>query len=123
MYNLLANTVIAVHFLFIVFVVCGGLFVICWPRMAFVHLPAIAWGAAVEIFGWICPLTPLENYLRQLADGGSYSGDFIAQYLLPIIYPENMTATMQQILGGLVITINIIFYALAIRRRSRLHVQ
>ena len=122
MYNILANAVVLAHFLFIAFVVCGGLLVIHWPRIAFVHLPMAAWGAAVEIFGWICPLTPLENHLRQLAGGSSYSGDFIARYLIPVIYPENLTATMQQIFGVLVIAINLFFYALAIQeRQSRKH--
>jgi len=121
-YNILANAVVLAHFLFIAFVVCGGLLVIHWPRIAFVHLPMAAWGAAVEIFGWICPLTPLENHLRQLAGGSSYSGDFIARYLIPVIYPENLTATMQQIFGVLVIAINLFFYALAIKeRQSRKH--
>jgi hypothetical protein len=120
MYNIFANVIVLAHFLFIVFVIFGGLLVIHWPRMAFAHLPAAIWGAAVEFFGWICPLTPLENRLRQLAGGSSYSGDFIARYLLPVIYPENLTATMQQIFGGLVVVINIIFYYIAIRRRNRL---
>ena len=118
MYNVLADAIVVVHFLFIVFVIFGGLLVIHWPRMAFAHLPATLWGAAVEFFGWICPLTPLENNLRQLAGGSFYSGDFIARYLLPVIYPENLTATMQQIFGAFVIIINIIFYAITIRKRQ-----
>lgn len=118
MYNVLADAVVLIHLLFIIFVVCGGLLVVCRPKIAFIHLPAAIWGAAVEIFGWICPLTPLENHLRQLAGASSYSGDFIARYLLPIIYPENLTVTMQQILGGLVITINVIFYTIAVKRHQ-----
>ncbi|MGP8154022.1 MAG: DUF2784 domain-containing protein, partial [Smithella sp.] len=110
MYNVFADAIVAAHFLFIAFVICGGLLVIRWPRMAFVHLPAAIWGAAVEIFAWICPLTPLENHFRNLAGGGSYSGDFITRYLLLIIYPENLTINIQYVLGGLVIFINIIFY-------------
>jgi hypothetical protein len=87
-----------------------------------VHLPAAVWGAVVEIFGWVCPLTPLENHFRLLAGGSSYSGDFIARYLLPVIYPENMTITKQYIFGGIVIVINIIFYSIAIQKlRSRKH--
>jgi hypothetical protein len=120
MYDIFANAIVLTHFLFIAFVVFGGLLVIRWPRLAFVHLPAAIWGAVVEIFSWICPLTPLENHLRQLAGNSSYSGDFIARYLLPVIYPENLTATMQQIFGGFVIAINIIFYTIAvIKYRSR----
>ena len=116
MYNVLANTIVLTHFLFIAFVVCGGLLVIRWPRIAFVHLPAAVWGAVVEIFGWNCPLTPLENQFRLLAGGNSYSGDFIARYLLPLVYPENLTTSIQQLLGGLVIAVNIILYTIAIRK-------
>ena len=116
MYNLLADTIILVHFLFILFVAVGGLLVIRWPNMAFVHLPAATWGAAVELCGWICPLTPLENHFRKLAGTSTYSGDFLARYLIDIIYPENLTIEMQQVLGGLVVIINVIFYYIAIRK-------
>jgi drug/metabolite transporter superfamily protein YnfA len=115
-YNVLANAIVLAHFLFIAFVVGGGLLVIRWPRIAFVHLPAAVWGAVVEIFGWVCPLTPLQNHFRFLAGNSSYGGDFIARYLIPIIYPENLTTTIQQVLGGLVIAVNIIFYTIAIRK-------
>ena len=116
MYNVLANAIVLAHFLFIAFVVGGGLLVIRWPRIAFVHLPAAVWGAVVEIFGWVCPLTPLQNHFRFLAGNSSYGGDFIARYLIPIIYPENLTTTIQQVLGGFVIAVNIIFYTIAIRK-------
>ncbi|PKN53285.1 MAG: DUF2784 domain-containing protein [Deltaproteobacteria bacterium HGW-Deltaproteobacteria-13] len=112
-YNILTDAVVGAHFLFIVFVVCGGLLVIRWPRMALVHLPSAIWGAAVEIFSWVCPLTPLENYFRNLAGGSSYSGDFILRYLIPVIYPENLTSAIQQVLGAMVIFINIIVYIIA----------
>jgi hypothetical protein len=118
-YNLLADFTVGVHFLFIMFVVCGGLLVIRRPYMAFVHIPAAIWGAAVEIFGWICPLTPLENHFRDLAGETLYSGDFVARYLLPVIYPENLTTTIQHILGGLVIGVNIIIYLIAICKHRK----
>lgn len=116
MYKILADAVVVMHFLFIVFVVGGGLLVIRRPWVSFIHLPAAIWGAIVEISGWICPLTPLENHLRRLAGDSSYGGDFIARYLVLVIYPENLTATVQQLLGGLVIVINIIFYIFAIKK-------
>lgn len=119
MYNLLADITVAAHFLFIVFVVGGGLLVIRWPLIAFVHLPAAIWGAAIELFGWICPLTPMENYFLNLAGKSTYSGDFIVRHLLPVIYPENLTINIQHILGAVVILINIIFYVLALYKHKR----
>jgi hypothetical protein len=118
-YTVLAEAIVLAHLLFIAFVICGGLLVIRWPRIAFVHLPAAVWGATVELFGWICPLTPLENHFRNLAGSNTYSGDFIFRYLVPVIYPENMTASLQQALGVLVIVINIIFYTIAIRKHRQ----
>ena len=116
MYNVLANAIVLAHLLFIAFVICGGLLVIRWPRLAVVHLPAVVWGAAVEIYGLVCPITPLENHFRMLAGDTSYSGDFIARYLLLVIYPENLTTTIQQLLGCLVIAVNVIIYIVVIRK-------
>jgi hypothetical protein len=118
-YNVLADAIVITHFLFIVFVVGGGLLVIRRSKIAFAHLPAAVWGAAVELFGWICPLTPLENRFRDLAGETPYSGDFIARYLLPVIYPENLTTSIQYLLGGLVIIVNVIIYVIAIRKHRK----
>lgn len=120
MYGILAGVIIVAHFLFIAFVAAGGLLVLRWPRLAWVHLPAVVWGVVVELTGWICPLTPLENYLRRLGGSSSYSGDFIEQYLIPVIYPANLTAATQYILGGLVIVVNLILYFLVIRKQRAL---
>ena len=117
MYRFFADVLVVLHFLFILFVVAGGILVLHRPRWAILHLPAVIWGAAVEFCGWICPLTPLENYCRRQAFGAGYSGDFIEHYLLPLIYPENMTMRIQYILGGLVIVVNLVFYFLIWRKR------
>jgi len=115
-YHILADILVAAHFLFILFVVFGGLLVIRKPSFAWVHLPAALWGAVVEIFGWICPLTPLENHLRTLAGESVYGGDFIARYLLSLIYPENLTPSIQKGLGAVVIVIDLIFYFIAFKK-------
>jgi hypothetical protein len=117
--SLLADAVIVIHFLFILFVVAGGLLILRWPQMVWLHLPAVCWGAFIEFSGWICPLTPLENHLRRLGGGDAYSGDFIVRYLVPLIYPENLTIRVQYILGGLVIAVNLMVYALVLHRRRR----
>ncbi len=120
MYKILADSIVVIHFLFIIFVLTGGLLVIRWPKIAIAHLPAAIWGAVVEIFGWICPLTPWENRFRHLAGEPAYSGDFIGRYLLPVIYPQNLTTEIQYILGGLVISVNVIIYYIVIRRRRKI---
>ena len=121
LYSLLADAVVLVHLLFITFVVAGGLLLLRRPCLAFLHLPAALWGAVIEFTGWICPLTPLENQLRRQAGQGSYSGGFIEQYIVPVIYPSSLSAATQYILGGLVIAVNLIIYAFVIRKHHRLH--
>jgi hypothetical protein len=116
LHALLADLVVLVHFLFVVFVVAGGLLVLRWPRMAYLHLPVVVYGAAIEFFGWICPLTPLENSLRHQAGQSGYSGGFIEHYLLPVLYPSALTREIQLLLGFVVVGVNLAVYAYAVRR-------
>ncbi len=113
----LADLVVIVHGLFILFVVAGGLLALRWPRVAWLHLPAAAWGVLIEWSGWICPLTPLENTLRQAAGQAGYSGGFVERYLLPLIYPAGLTPAVQLWLGLVVLVVNVAVYALWWRRR------
>lgn len=119
MYTLLAEVVVVVHLLFIAFVVAGGFIVLWRPRLAWLHVPAVVWGVIIEFSGWICPLTPLENHLRLLGGNSVYRGDFIAHYIVPMIYPAKLSTSTQYILGALVIAVNLIIYALALHRHAR----
>ena len=91
MYSFLADLVLIVHLAFVVFVLCGGLLVLMLRWLAWLHLPAALWGAIVEFTGWICPLTPLENWFREQDGETPYRSDIISQYLLPVLYPEDLT--------------------------------
>ena len=115
----LADLVVVAHFLFVVFVVLGGLLVLRWPRVAYLHIPAAVWGAAIEFAGWTCPLTPLENWLRRQAGGASYSGGFVEHYILPVLYPSALTRDLQLILGFLVIAFNVAIYAFVFRKTGQ----
>ena len=119
-FGLLADLVVGLHFLFVVFVVIGGLLVLRWRWMMWLHLPAAVWGALIEFRGWICPLTPLEKSLRARAGDAGYEGGFIDHYLLPVLYPGTLTREIQVMLGVLVIVANLAIYWLAMRRK-RLH--
>ncbi|MBW3539031.1 MAG: DUF2784 domain-containing protein [Planctomycetes bacterium] len=101
------------------FVVLGGLLTWKWPRVAWLHVPAALWGAAIEFAGWICPLTPLENALRRAGGQSGYEGGFVERYILPLLYPGELTRPMQFALGGGVVVINVLIYAWAIRRHRR----
>ena len=115
-YGLLADLVLLAHAGFVVFVVLGGLPVLRWPRLAWLHLPAVAWGAGIEFAGAICPLTPLEIHLRSLAGQQGYAGGFVEHYVFALLYPEGLTRNVQLALGLLVIVINALVYAIVWRR-------
>jgi hypothetical protein len=114
-----ADLVVLVHVVFVVFVVLGGLLVARWPRFAWVHVPAASWGVFIEFRGWICPLTPLENYLRQRGGSSAYEGEFIQHYILPLLYPANLTPRVQIWLGSFALMVNVALYWHIIQGRSR----
>lgn len=116
-YRILADAVLILHLGFILFVVLGGLLVLRWPKLAWVHLPVAAYGVLIELIGWICPLTPLENRLRRLGGGAGFEGGFVEHYLVPIIYPHTLTHELQIALGLGVLLINGIVYSVVLRRR------
>lgn len=116
-YLVLADLVVVVHFLFVAFALLGGLLVLRWPRLLWIHLPAAVWGVSIEMAGWICPLTPLEQALRRQAGLPPYEGGFLAHYLLPVLYPEGLTRETQWLLAGVVLGVNAVVYGLLARRR------
>jgi hypothetical protein len=119
LYRLLANAVVSIHALFIVFVVLGGFLAWRWRWVAAVHIPCAIWGMLIEYRGWICPLTPLENSLRSRAGQQGYSGGFIEHYLLPTIYPSGLTPRVQALLGMFVLAVNLVAYTVLLRRILR----
>ncbi len=119
MYAFLADALVVLHLLFVVFVMTGGFLLRRWPKLIWLHLPAVLWGAYIEFSGGICPLTPLENQLRAHAGETGYHGGFVEHYLLPVLYPDNLTAPIQWLLGGCVVVVNLVAYGLAYRDWAR----
>jgi hypothetical protein len=107
---LLADLVLLAHAAFVAFAVLGGWIALRWPRLVWLHAPALLWGAAVELFGWPCPLTRLEDSLRGEPIGGS-GEDFIGRTLLSVLYPEGLTRSDQLVLGAGLLLVNLIAYA------------
>jgi len=114
-----ADAVVIFHLTFIVFVMVGGAFVVAHRRIAWLHLPAVAWAAYAEFTATICPLTPLENALRLRAGQAGYEGGFVEHYVIPIIYPAGLTQHVQLILGAVVVAVNLVFYTMAWWRQRR----
>ena len=115
---IVADFLVVLHLGFIVFVVIGGLFGWRWRWILYLHVPAAVWGILIEFLGWRCPLTPLEQYFRQL-NRLSYQGGFVDHYILPLVYPEGLTRQMQIIFGISVVVINGIIYGCVIVRYMR----
>ncbi len=118
-YIITANTIVCLHLGFVCFVVLGGLLVLKWRRLIFLHLPAAVWGALIEYQGWLCPLTPLEQHLRQAGNQAGYSGGFIEHYLLALLYPDYLDREMQIVLGTFVVVVNLAVYGWIIWRGTR----
>ena len=109
-YSVAADALVILHLAFIVFVMLGGLLLLKWRWPILLHLPAVVWGILLELRGWLCPLTPLEQHFRTLAGETGYSGGFVQHYLLPLIYPAGLTRDVQTILAMIVIATNLVIY-------------
>jgi hypothetical protein len=109
-FGLLADITVVLHLGFVLFVVAGGLLVLRWRRLAWVHVPCALWGALIELAGWVCPLTPLELWLRARAGEAGYGGGFVEHYVLPVLYPGALTRGVQVALGVAVLAVNAAVY-------------
>ncbi|HSS51182.1 MAG TPA: DUF2784 domain-containing protein [Thermoanaerobaculia bacterium] len=119
-YGILTDLLVAFHLGFVFFVCLGGLFVLRWPRMIWVHLPAAIWGAIVEWTQTVCPLTTLENHLRHLRGQAGYTNGFIEYHITRVLYPDGLTQGMQIALGVFVVLLNVTVYTIVFLRRRRL---
>ncbi|VXC91707.1 conserved membrane hypothetical protein [Pseudomonas sp. 8Z] len=119
LWRLAADALVLLHLAFIAFVLLGGLLLWRWPRLSWLHLPAVAWGIVVEAFHLICPLTPWENQLRRAAGDAGYAGSFVEHYVLPVIYPAGLTPQIQLGLAAVVIVLNATVYTALLWRWRR----
>ena len=120
-YRVLADALVVFHIAFVVFAVAGALLAFRWRWIVLLHLPVLAWAALVEFNGWTCPLTPWENALRAAGGEAGYSGGFIEHYLLPVLYPADLTRSLQWTLATALVAFNAIVYGLLWRRRTVEH--
>lgn len=119
MYELAADIILIIHFLFIIFVIFGAFLFFVAKKIVFIHIPAIIWGSYIELTHSICPLTYLENWFLQKAYLTTYSESFIQRYLAPIIYPKNLTEDLQIYLAIDLIAVNVIIYGLIIAKLKK----
>jgi len=118
-YRILADAMAIGHFAFVLFVAFGGLLVLRWRKLAWIHLPAAIWGALIEIMNWSCPLTTYENLFRSRGGLQGYGDDFIAYHIFRLIYPAGLTRNMQLAIAIFVFAINTLVYAKVFPIRTR----
>lgn len=118
-FQALADLVVLTHLGFIIFVVIGGLLTFRWRWVPWFQIPSALWGTLIEFRGWICPLTPLENWLREMAGAAGYAGGFVDHYVLPVVYPGSLTPNVQVLLASLVAVTNAVIYFLVWQRVFR----
>ena len=109
-YSFLADLVVLLHAFFVLFVLLGGILVFWKPVMAWFHIPAVLWGTGIEFLGWVCPLTPLENMLRTRGGDTGYATGFVEHYIMPVLYPAQLTRNMQIGFGLIVLGANLVIY-------------
>ncbi len=116
--RIFADSILVLHFMFIIFVVVGGLLALRWRWIPLLHLPAALWAIFIELSGGVCPLTALENALRRAAGSSGYSGGFVEHYLLPVVYPPSLSHSLERVLAGVVFLTNVVIYLAVLRRRG-----
>jgi hypothetical protein len=114
-FKLAANAVAVLHLAFVVFVILGGLLVLRWRKLAFLHVPAAVWGVMIELAGWYCPLTRYENYFLRRAGEAGYSDGFLAHHIFTVIYPSGLTRGVEIFLGAFVLAVNLAVYGKILR--------
>ena len=118
MYLILADFIVFLHFLFIVYVLFGGLLIYKWRKMIYPHMLALLWGFYIEITGSICPLTPLEVKLRVLGGVDPYEGGFISHYLVTLIYPQDYDINLRIVGTLILVSCNVVIYGLYYWRKQ-----
>ncbi|MCK5002875.1 MAG: DUF2784 domain-containing protein [Gammaproteobacteria bacterium] len=119
LYQIAVDLIVLLHLAFIVFALAGGLLIFKWRWLIWLHIPAALWASVMVIMRWICPLTPIENKLRQAAGLEAYSNSFIEQYLIPVIYPQGLNRETFIAMGVVVIVINVVVYTILFIKRKR----
>ena len=116
----LAEIVLAVHLVWIVWVILGAVWTRGYPFLTGLHIASLVWGILVELTPWPCPLTLLEQFFESAAGISPYRGPFLLHYLDAIVYPH-VSEYLLVYLGVAVCAINLVVYLWRLRRfvRSR----
>ncbi len=103
-YKLTADIIVLLHFLWILFLMFGALIGKRHRVVKILHIGGMGFALLIQVFGWYCPLTYLEVWLRERHNPSeTYRGSFIINYVQKLVYIE---------LSGKIILIATIFLVL-----------
>jgi hypothetical protein len=115
-YLFLATVVLALHVVFIGWVIFAALWTHCRPWLRWLHMVVLAWAVIVEVGPWPCPLTVAQNWLEARAGQTAYTGGFMLHYLDELVYP-NIPPDLLTLAAILVVVANVAIYAQRFRHR------
>ncbi len=113
LYPVLADGVLGLHLLFILWVVFGALVARNRQLLRWLHISCLVWGVVLEVTPWPCPLTLLENWLELKAGVQVYQGGFVLHYLDKLVYPD-ISPTLLTVGGLVVCAFNLAIYGRAL---------
>jgi len=108
-----ADLVLVAHFAFVAFAVFGGFLIKVNEAWIWIHLPVVVWSSVINLASWTCPLTPIENFLRQRAGRDGYQGGFVQHYVGPLVYPGGMPRRLELVAGVSIVAWNGLVYTYA----------
>jgi uncharacterized protein DUF2784 len=116
LYRVLADIIILVHLLWILFLI-GGAY---WGRkngvVILVQGAGLVFAFTSQILGWYCPLTHLEVWLREKqGTAQAYPGSFIAHYAERLVYVDISPAIIF-VSTIVLIIVNVWIYTMAFKK-------
>ena len=115
-YGVLADLLLLVHVTFMKFVALGGLAVMRWRWLMWVHVPCATLGAAMALSGWWWPFAGVERWLRETGAAHGYSVNLVDRYLPDWLHPAALPRSMELVIGLLVLGLNLYIYRRVFRQ-------
>lgn len=111
LYRVAAQLILLLHILFVLVAMFGGFGLLFCKTWMWIHIPVLLWATAVNLFGWICPLTPLEKKLWRAGGRDEYKGGFLVHYFGPFLN-LNVAARRVEVLTGVIVLVwNLVIYS------------
>ncbi len=112
LFQAFAQLVLLIHILFSLTAMFGGFGVLICLSSMWIHIPLMLWAAAVNLFSWTCPLTPLEKRLWRAGGREEYEGGFLIHYLGPLLNLETASRKLEVQTGAVILIWNLLVYAI-----------